>query len=89
VISVAVRSDAVRGLAIQPIDFPPFETQEAPMAHSHDSRIFASGTATTLFVTIPAQVVSDSQFPFRADDAVTVTIEDDRLVITPSEDESD
>lgn len=55
------------------------------MTTSHPSRIFASGDATTLYVTIPAQVVSDSQFPFKTDDAVTVTIENDRLVITRKE----
>jgi virulence-associated protein VagC len=59
------------------------------MATSHDSRIFASGTATTLYVTVPAQVVSDSQFPFETDDAVTVTIDDDQLVITPNSEQSD
>lgn len=57
------------------------------MATSHPSRIFDSGPATTLYVTIPAQVVSDSQFPFEADDAVTVTIDEDRLVITAKSDE--
>jgi pyruvate/2-oxoglutarate/acetoin dehydrogenase E1 component len=52
------------------------------MATSHDSRIFHSGTASTLFVTIPARVVAASQFPFEADDAVTVSIDDAHPVIT-------
>jgi antitoxin component of MazEF toxin-antitoxin module len=59
------------------------------MTTSHDSRIFASGNATTLYVTVPAQVVSDSQFPFETDDAVTVTIDDDQLVISPADAESE
>jgi hypothetical protein len=52
------------------------------MVTTHHSRIFASGHATTLYVTIPAQVVADSQFPFEPDDNVSVTIDEDRLVIT-------
>lgn len=59
------------------------------MATSHDSRIFDSGTATTLYVTIPAQIVSDSQFPFENDDAVTVTVDGDRLVVTAATEDSD
>lgn len=58
------------------------------MTTSHESRIFASGNATTLYVTIPAQIVTDSQFPFETDDAVTVIIDEDRLIITSSEEES-
>lgn len=53
------------------------------MTHRHQSRVFANGTATTLYVTIPAHVVSDSQFPFDTDDEVEVTIDDDRLIISP------
>lgn len=52
------------------------------MTTAHSSRIFASGDATTLYVTIPAGVVTDSQFPFEADDEVTVSIEGDRIVVT-------
>jgi hypothetical protein len=58
------------------------------MVDTHPSRIFRSGDATTLFVTVPAEVVSDSQFPFNADDDVVVTIDDDRLVVTSTEDGS-
>lgn len=53
------------------------------MATTHPTRIFASGNANTLFLTIPARVVTDSQFPFDADDEVTVAIDGDRLVISP------
>jgi hypothetical protein len=55
------------------------------MVDTRQSRIFTSGDATTLYVTIPAEVVSDSQFPFDADDDVVVTIEDDGLVVTSPE----
>lgn len=55
------------------------------MVDTHPSRIFASGDATTLYVTMPAEVVSDSQFPFDVDDDVIVTIDDDRLVVSPTE----
>lgn len=56
-----------------------------PMTTSKPSRIFDSGPAKTLYLTIPAQVVSDSQFPFEADDHVRVTIDGDRLIATPQE----
>lgn len=52
------------------------------MTSTQPSRIFKSGTATTLYVTIPAEVVTDSQFPFEVDDEVTVTIDEDRLIVT-------
>ena len=58
------------------------------MVDTRQSRIFTSGNATTLYVTVPADVVSDSQFPFDADDDVVVTIDDDRLLVTPAEDDS-
>lgn len=56
------------------------------MTNSHPSRLFESGTANTLYATIPAQLVTDSQFPFDADDAIRVTIDDDRLIITADTD---
>ena len=52
------------------------------MAATHPSRIFASGPASTLYVTVPSRVATDSRFPFAVDDAVRVTIDGDRLVIT-------
>lgn len=52
------------------------------MVTTKPSRIFASGNATTLYVTIPSQIVSDSQFPFEADDEVTITIDGDQLLIS-------
>ena len=59
------------------------------MATFHPSRIFNSGDASTLYVTIPAQVVTDSQFPFDTDDAVTVRIDGDGLVISPNAEAAD
>lgn len=52
------------------------------MATTETSRIFKSGDANTLYVTIPAAVASDSQFPFEAEENVVVAIDDDRLIIT-------
>lgn len=54
------------------------------MTTSHSSRLFGSGTANTLYATIPAQIVTDSQFPFDADDPITVSIDEDHLIITAS-----
>ena len=60
------------------------------MAQQHTSRIFASGTASTLYLTIPAQIVTDSQFPFEEDDEVVVAIEGSNLTVTPvNENDSD
>lgn len=53
------------------------------MTLSKPSRMFASGDANTLFLTLPAAIVSDSQFPFAADDTVQITIDGDSLQITP------
>ncbi len=52
------------------------------MATTETSRIFKSGDANTLYVTIPAAVASDSQFPFEAEEKVIVEIDGDRLLIT-------
>lgn len=59
------------------------------MPTTQSSRLFANGTASTLYVTIPAQLVADSQFPFVIDDPITVTIDGDRLVIAPAEETDD
>lgn len=52
------------------------------MTTTKRSRIFSSGNATTLYLTLPAAVVSDSQFPFAPDDAVQVIIDGETLQIT-------
>lgn len=54
------------------------------MTRSHRSRIFPNGPASTLYVTIPAQVASDSQFPFAPEDEVVVSIDGDRVVVSAS-----
>lgn len=59
------------------------------MIISNPIRIFDSSNATTLYVTIPAQVVSGSQFPFDGDDADTITIDGDQVVITSHTEEID
>jgi hypothetical protein len=56
------------------------------MSNTEASRIFASGKATTLYLTLPAAIVSDSQFPFEPDDTVQITIENDELRIKPVSD---
>jgi hypothetical protein len=52
------------------------------MPTTHPSRLFASGDASTLYATIPAALVTDSQFPFDVDQPVTVSIDGDSLTIT-------
>lgn len=59
------------------------------MATTYPSRIFPSGDATTLYVTIPAADLSASQFPFDADDDVTITIDGDRLIMTEANEGGD
>lgn len=68
---------------------PLFRFYKPIMTTSHSSRLFASGTASTLYATIPAEIVTDSQFPFEADDAITVTIDGDRLIITADADKEE
>ena len=55
------------------------------MPTTHPSRIFRNGAANTLYLTLPATIVGDSQFPFDADADVTVTIDDGRLIVTEEE----
>ncbi len=49
-------------------------------------KIYRSGTAYTMFVSVPADVVKDAAFPFDRDNGeeVTVRIEGRRLLIEPS-----
>lgn len=58
------------------------------MVTIHLSHIFASDDATMLYITIPVQIVSDSQFPVDADDDISVTINDERLVVTEASEET-
>jgi len=55
------------------------------MPTTYPSRIFQNGAANTLYLTLPATIVGDSQFPFDADADVTVTIDGDRLIVTGDE----
>lgn len=59
------------------------------MSSTHHTRLFRNGSATTLYLTIPARVVGDSQFPFDVDQPVTVAIDDGRLVVTPAKEGGD
>lgn len=52
------------------------------MTTTKSSRIFASGDANTLYLTLPAAIVSDSQFPFAADDIVRISIENGDIRVT-------
>lgn len=51
------------------------------MVRKGRGRVFSSGKAKTLFVSIPADVAVDSTFPFDEGEEVSVEIEDGRLVI--------
>jgi hypothetical protein len=59
------------------------------MSKTKPSRIFASGDATTLYLTLPAAIVSDSQFPFGPDDTVQITIDNGGLRIMPINDSTE
>ncbi|EMA63679.1 hypothetical protein [Halorubrum lipolyticum] len=54
------------------------------MTLTKPSRVFASADANTLSLTLPAAVVSDSQFPFEADETIQVTIEGNSLRVSPA-----
>jgi len=45
------------------------------MVLEKESRIFQSKNARTQYIIIPADVVSDSQYPFRAGDRVRITVD--------------
>jgi len=49
-------------------------------------RIYRSGTAYTMFVSVPADIVKDTAFPFDREEgeAVSVRIEGKRLVVEGS-----
>lgn len=52
-------------------------------------RIFRSGEANTLYVSIPSVVATDSAFPFEEDASVTISIEGDGIRITPTDEATD
>lgn len=56
------------------------------MALQGSGRVFRSGEANTLYVSIPATVVTDSAFPFEESESVTVHVKGDGLRITSADD---
>jgi hypothetical protein len=45
------------------------------MVLEKESKVFQSKNARTQYIIIPADVVSDSQYPFRAGDRVRITVD--------------
>lgn len=58
------------------------------MSLQENGRVFRSGEANTLYISIPSAVACDSAFPFDEGQEVTVSIEDDKLVISGDEEDS-
>lgn len=56
------------------------------MADEGDGRVFSSGDANTLFVSIPADVAVDSAFPFEEGEDIKIKIEDGKLIVEAIED---
>jgi len=59
-----------------------FNTVMVSMVLEADSKVYSRGDAKTLHVVVPADVVVDSQFPFKDGDRVHVKVEGDRIVVT-------
>lgn len=59
------------------------------MALEGEGRIFSSGEAATLYVSISSAVATDSTFPFEEGETVTVNIEGDQLRITSNDEETE
>lgn len=59
------------------------------MARRAQGRVFSSGEARTLYVSIPSRVATDSAFPFADGETVHVSIEDGMVCIAPSDDEAE
>ena len=51
------------------------------MADQGQGRVFSSGEANTLFVSIPSDIAVDSVFPFEEGEEVLIRIEDGRIVV--------
>lgn len=58
------------------------------MSLRSNGRIFESGEARTLYVSIPSEVATDSSFPFEKGEDVTVSIHDGGLRVTSEDEES-
>lgn len=59
------------------------------MALAGGGRIFSSGEAKTLYVSIPSVVATDSTFPFEEGETVTGSIKDGEVRITPNDEENE
>lgn len=59
------------------------------MALQGTGRVFSSGQAETLYVSIPSPVATDSGFPFDEGESVTVSIDDGEIRITHTEETTD
>jgi len=55
------------------------------MARRAQGRVFSSGEARTLYVSIPSRVATDSSFPFADGETVRVSIEDGMVCIAPTD----
>jgi hypothetical protein len=51
------------------------------MTKTSKGRVFSTGSANTLFVSIPADMVLDAEFPFEDGQPVEVRIDDDAVVV--------
>ena len=52
------------------------------MADEGEGRVFSSGEANTLFISIPADVAVDSAFPFEDGQNIKISIEDNRIIVS-------
>lgn len=59
------------------------------MALEDTGRVFSSGEANTLYVSIPSVVVKDSAFPFEEGETVQVSIDDGGIRITSADEATD
>lgn len=55
------------------------------MVQEGEGKIFSSGKAETLFVSIPSKITTDSTFPFEEGEEVEIRIEDGKLVVSPKD----
>lgn len=51
------------------------------MTDQGEGRVFSSGDANTLFLSIPSDVAVDSAFPFEEGDEVEIRIDGSRIIV--------
>lgn len=51
------------------------------MTREGEGKIFSSGEARTLFLSIPSHMVTNSVFPFEEGENVLVRVEDEKLIV--------